>query len=51
MSEAFAEQIEQSHVEVAERLGAGEPILRFSDVHLSFAGVQALAGVSFEVGP
>ena len=51
MSEAFAEQLEQSHVEVAERLGAGEPILRFSDVHLSFAGVQALAGVSFEVGP
>ena len=28
-----------------------EPILTFADVHLSFAGVRAIAGVSFEVGP
>ena len=29
----------------------GAPILTFADVHLSFAGVRAIAGVSFEVGP
>jgi branched-chain amino acid transport system ATP-binding protein len=29
---------------------AGEPILRFEDVHLSFAGVRAIDGVSFTVG-
>ncbi|MGH9038691.1 MAG: ABC transporter ATP-binding protein [Acidimicrobiia bacterium] len=28
-----------------------EPILAFDDVHLSFAGVNALDGVSFSVGP
>ncbi len=27
-----------------------DPILTFADVHLSFAGVRAIAGVSFEVG-
>jgi branched-chain amino acid transport system ATP-binding protein len=27
------------------------PILTFADVHLSFAGVRAIAGVDFEVGP
>lgn len=29
---------------------AGEPLLAFRNVHLSFAGVTALAGVSFDVG-
>ncbi len=28
-----------------------QPILVFDDVHLSFAGVKALQGISFEVGP
>jgi branched-chain amino acid transport system ATP-binding protein len=30
---------------------ATDPVLSFTDVHLSFAGVKAIAGVSFEVRP
>lgn len=28
-----------------------DPLLSFTDVHLSFAGIKAIDGVSFEVGP
>lgn len=28
-----------------------EPVLRVQDVHLSFAGVKAIGGVTFDVGP
>ncbi|MFI7440032.1 ABC transporter ATP-binding protein [Nonomuraea indica] len=31
--------------------GPAAPVLRVQDVHLSFAGVQAIGGVTFEVGP
>ena len=30
---------------------AADPVLSFTDVHLSFAGVKAISGVSFEVHP
>ena len=31
--------------------GSTDPVLSFTDVHLSFAGVNAISGVSFEVHP
>ena len=31
--------------------GTTDPVLSFTDVHLSFAGVNAISGVSFEVHP
>jgi branched-chain amino acid transport system ATP-binding protein len=34
----------------AAAMSDATPILTFSDVHLSFAGVRAIAGISFEVG-
>jgi branched-chain amino acid transport system ATP-binding protein len=37
--------------DVAVSGGTTPPILEFADVHLSFAGVKAINGVSFEVGP
>jgi branched-chain amino acid transport system ATP-binding protein len=49
MSEAFVESL--AEVKGEDDLAAGEPILVFDDVHLSFAGVTALDGVSFTVGP
>ncbi len=47
MSDAFVHALEETQAEVA----ADEPILVFSDVSLSFAGVTALDGVSFTVQP
>ena len=47
MSEAFAEALSDTLSEVA----ADKPVLEFIDVELSFAGVKALRGVTFEVGP
>jgi branched-chain amino acid transport system ATP-binding protein len=44
---AFVESLAEDQVELAP----DEPILVFDDVHLSFAGVKALDGVSFSVGP
>jgi branched-chain amino acid transport system ATP-binding protein len=31
--------------------GTTDPVLSLTDVHLSFAGVNAISGVSFEVHP
>ena len=47
MSEAFVESLAEEPPDLAP----DEPILVFDDVHLSFAGVTALDGVSFAVGP
>ena len=47
MSDAFAESLQETQAEVAD----DQPVLEFRDVELSFAGVRALRGVSFEVGP
>jgi branched-chain amino acid transport system ATP-binding protein len=47
VSDAFAEAIEETLEEIPE----GEPVLRVDDIHLSFAGVKALQGVSFAVKP
>jgi branched-chain amino acid transport system ATP-binding protein len=44
---AFVESLAEDQIELAP----DEPILVFDDVHLSFAGVKALDGVSFSVGP
>jgi branched-chain amino acid transport system ATP-binding protein len=45
----------KDHVNDAVNSAAGaprtEPILQFNDVRLSFSGVRAIDGVSFEVGP
>ena len=49
MTEAFIESL--AEVKAEDDLAPGEPILVFDDVHLSFAGVKALDGVSFTVGP
>jgi branched-chain amino acid transport system ATP-binding protein len=46
MSDVFAAEMAEEH----EKLDLEQPILVFDDVSLSFAGVKALAGVSFEVG-
>jgi branched-chain amino acid transport system ATP-binding protein len=46
MSDVFAAEMAEEH----EKLALDQPILVFDDVSLSFAGVKALAGVSFEVG-
>ncbi len=32
-------------------MGGGEPILRVEDLHLSFRGIQAVAGVGFDLAP
>ncbi len=47
MSDVFAAEMAEEH----EKLDLDQPILVFDDVSLSFAGVKALAEVSFEVGP
>ena len=47
MTDAFAESLSETLAEVAD----DKPVLEFADVELSFAGVKALRGVSFEVGP
>jgi branched-chain amino acid transport system ATP-binding protein len=47
LTDAFVESLAEDQVELAP----DEPILVFDDVHLSFAGVKALDGVSFSVGP
>ncbi len=46
MTDAFAESLHETLAGVAE----DRPVLEFHDVHLSFAGVKALQGVTFEVG-
>jgi branched-chain amino acid transport system ATP-binding protein len=46
VSEAFAESLSETQAEVDE----SKPVLVFDDVHLSFAGVKAINGVSFAVG-
>ncbi|MPZ71891.1 MAG: ATP-binding cassette domain-containing protein [Nitriliruptorales bacterium] len=47
MSDAFAEALQETLAEVAQ----DRPVLEFDDVELSFAGVKALGGVTFEVRP
>jgi branched-chain amino acid transport system ATP-binding protein len=47
VTDAFVESLAEEQVDLAP----DEPILVFDDVHLSFAGVKALDGVSFSVGP
>jgi branched-chain amino acid transport system ATP-binding protein len=47
MSEAFAASLEETLAEVAD----DRPVLEFLDVHLSFAGVKAINGGTFTVGP
>lgn len=47
VTETFADSV----AELQQESEPGEPILRFSDVALRFAGVTALDGVSFQVGP
>ena len=47
MSEAFAESL----AETQESVRDDKPVLEFTDVELSFAGVKALRGVTFTVGP
>jgi branched-chain amino acid transport system ATP-binding protein len=47
MSDAFAESLEESLPEIDE----DRPVLEFTDVHLSFAGVKAINGATFTVGP
>ena len=47
MTDAFAESLQETQAAVAD----DRPVLEFSDVELSFAGVKALRGVSFDVGP
>lgn len=47
MSDAFVEALQETQAEV----DTTQPILAFDDVRLAFAGVTALDGVSFEVGP
>jgi branched-chain amino acid transport system ATP-binding protein len=47
MTDAFASSLEERQAEVAE----DRPILDFDNVHLAFAGVKALQGVSFQVLP
>jgi branched-chain amino acid transport system ATP-binding protein len=46
VTEAFAESLAEAQEEVPD----DKPVLEFSDVELSFAGVKALRGVSFTVG-
>jgi branched-chain amino acid transport system ATP-binding protein len=46
VSEAFAESLHEAQADVDET----KPVLVFDDVHLSFAGVKAINGVSFAVG-
>jgi branched-chain amino acid transport system ATP-binding protein len=46
VSDTFAASLAEEEATLAD----GQPILVFDDVSLSFAGVQALDGVSFEVG-
>jgi len=43
--------VPRTSAEGAQRAAPGEPVLRFAGISLRFAGVQALDGVSFEVGP
>ncbi len=47
MTDAFAEALAEKQAEVPE----DRPVLEFTDVELSFAGVKALRSVSFTVGP
>ena len=47
MTDAFAESLQETQAAVAD----DRPVLEFQNVDLSFAGVQALRGVSFTVGP
>lgn len=47
MTDAFVESLAEDQPDLAP----DEPILVFDEVHLSFAGVKALDGVSFSVGP
>ena len=46
MSDAFAESL----AETQETVAGDKPVLEFTDVELSFAGVKALRGVTFTVG-
>jgi branched-chain amino acid transport system ATP-binding protein len=46
VSDAFAASLEETLSEVDE----DRPVLEFVDVHLSFAGVKAINGASFNVG-
>jgi branched-chain amino acid transport system ATP-binding protein len=46
VSDAFAAALEKTSAEVDD----ARPVLEFSDVHLHFAGVRAISGISFEVG-
>jgi branched-chain amino acid transport system ATP-binding protein len=48
-----AAEIDAEHVPHLARsdVGETEPVLQFRDVRLSFAGVVALDGVSFDVQP
>jgi branched-chain amino acid transport system ATP-binding protein len=46
VTDAFAESLAETQEEVPD----DKPVLEFSDVELSFAGVKALRGVSFTVG-
>jgi branched-chain amino acid transport system ATP-binding protein len=46
---AVVTEASASAAEVAGARPAGEPLLEFDDVHLSFAGVTALHGVAFAV--
>jgi branched-chain amino acid transport system ATP-binding protein len=45
VTDAFAEALEQTLAEVDE----SKPVVSFRDIHLSFAGVKAINGVSFDV--
>jgi branched-chain amino acid transport system ATP-binding protein len=47
VSDAFAQSLSETQADVAE----DRPVLEFSGVELSFAGVMALGGVTFDVGP
>jgi branched-chain amino acid transport system ATP-binding protein len=47
MTDAFAESLSETPAEVAD----DRPVLEFTDVELSFAGVKALGGVTFDVCP
>jgi branched-chain amino acid transport system ATP-binding protein len=47
VTDAFAQALEQTLAEVDE----GKPVVSFRDVHLSFAGVKAINGASFDVMP
>jgi branched-chain amino acid transport system ATP-binding protein len=47
VTDAFAESLAEAQEEIPD----DKPVLEFSDVELSFAGVKALRGVTFSVAP